>query len=400
VLTGDPKAPFANFSGTGNTLHTANRATRRLIVDSLRYWVKEMHVEGFRFDLASVFTRKSDGSISLDDPPIFGQIAADPELADIRLIAEPWDASGSFQLGSRFPGLLWMQWNSVFRDGVQRFVRGDAGIVPELMTRIYGSSDLFPDDRLNALRPFQSVNYLSCHDGFTMADLVSFNKKANLASGEDNRDGLDDLSWNCGWEGNGNVPADVAALRVQQVKNFVLLLMLSNGTPMFRMGDEFMQTQNGNNNPFNQDNETSWLNWALLDKHSDVYRFSKRVIAFRKQHPSISRSVFWRDDAHWYGPDHAPDLSHKSRQIAWCLHGNLLNDEDIYVMVNAGAQSIVFGIHEGAVGDWLLVADTSPPSPQDVFAADEQFAVKQAFYYVMPRSVVLLRRCLPNRVRN
>ncbi len=291
LLTGDQQRPYRNDSGTGNTLHTANRAVRQLIVDSLRYWVKEMHVDGFRFDLASVFTRNADGSINLEDPPIFGQISADPDLANIRLIAEPWDAGGAYQLGSRFPGQLWMQWNGRYRDTLRRFVRGDAGMIPDLMTRLYGSDDLFPDERLHACRPWQSVNYVASHDGFTLYDLVSYNNKRNWANGHDNTDGEADDSWNCGWEGVAGAPEEVTRLRHQQVKNFICLLMLSNGTPMFRMGDEFLQTQQGNNNPYNQDNETTWLDWRKLETHRDIFRFFQCMIAFRKAHRSICAPI-------------------------------------------------------------------------------------------------------------
>jgi glycogen operon protein len=285
-----------------------------------------------------------------------------------------------------------MQWNAAYRDTIQSFVRGDKGMVPDLMTRIYGSCDLFPDDRFHALRPFQSVNYITSHDGFTLADLVSFNHKRNYANGHNNLDGHDDRSWNCGWEGNDDTPLHVAELRKQQVRNFFMLLMLSNGIPMFRMGDEFLNSQEGNNNPFNQDNEISWLDWDLLKENREIFRFFKMAIAFRKAHPSISRSVFWRDDIHWYGQSHSPDLSKESRQIAWCLHGGAVNDDDIYVMVNAADQARTFGIQEGAVGDWLLVADTSQPSPLDIVDPHQQTAVNAAFYNVHPRSVVVLRR--------
>jgi len=392
VLTGDATNPYANFSGTGNTLHTANRATRRLIVDSLRYWVKEMHVDGFRFDLASIFTRNSDGSINRQDPPIFGQISADPDLAGIRLIAEPWDASGAFQLGTRFPGLQWMQWNAAFRDDIRRFVRGDPGMVGSLMTRVYGSSDLFPDQRECAQRPFQSINYVTSHDGFTLSDLVSYNKRNNSANGYNNVDGHEDLSWNCGWEGIDDVPAHVTELRQRQVKFFFTLLMLSNGTPMFRMGDEFMQTQHGNNNPFNQDNEISWLNWDLLNRNQDLFRFARETIAFRKRHPSIARSTFWRSDVYWYGADRAPDLSVQSQQIAWCLHGKSEGDDDLYVMVNGGQIDVTFGIHEGSVGQWRLAICTSELADNDVFLPGTEPLVEDAWFQVASRSVAVLLR--------
>lgn len=389
MMTGDPAAPFANYSGTGNTMHTANRAIRRHIVDSLRFWDSQMHIDGFRFDLASVFTRNSNGSINLKDPPIISEIGTNAELRDNRLIAEPWDAGGEFQLGQKFPGQRWMQWNAHYRDTLQRFVRGDAGLVGELMTRIYGSDDLFPDDRMNALQPLLSVNYITSHDGFTLYDMVSYNHKRNWANGENNADGADESSWNCGWEGDKEVPREVIQLRKQQIKNFICLLMLSNGTPMFRMGDEFMQTQGGNNNPYNQDNETSWLDWDRLTEYGDMFRFVKRMIAFRKAHPSISRSRYWREDIKWYGTGYLVDMSPSSQQLAYCLHGASQNDTDLYVMINTAAQPIDFGIQEGTPGSWRRIVDTSLPSPTD-FAESPSETVNQAVYSVSGRSVVVL----------
>lgn len=392
MISGDPHEPYSNFSGTGNTLHTANRAVRQLIIDSLRYWVKEMHVDGFRFDLASIFSRDADGSIRTDDPPIFGQIAAVPELATVRLIAEPWDARGLYQLGRRFPGVQWMQWNGSYRDALQRFVRGDSGMVGELMTRLYGSSDLFPDDRFHAMRPFQSVNYVTSHDGFSLYDLVSFNEKRNWANGHDNLDGADDFSWNCGWEGNEEVPWDVAELRKRQIKNFFCLLMVSNGTPMFRMGDEIMQTQAGNNNPYNQDNETTWFDWSLFEQNQDMFRFFREVIAFRKRHPSLSRNRFWREDIKWFGVTHSPDLSFDSHCLAYCLHGSAIGDADIYVMINGWCNDLTFGIHEGQPGQWRRLIDTSLASPSEIVAEDNADPVVSPFYVVKQRSVVVLIR--------
>jgi glycogen operon protein len=391
MLTGDPQRPFANFSGTGNTLHTSNRAVRHTIVDSLRHWDREMHVDGFRFDLASIFTRSSDGSINLSNPPIINEIAMDAELNDNRLIAEPWDAQGEFQLGKRFPGQRWMQWNSHYRDTLQRFVRGDMGCVAELMTRLYGSDDLFPDDRSHAYQPFLSINYITSHDGFTLYDLVSYNHKRNWANGHDNTDGSHPLSWNCGWEGGDNVPVEVLDLRKQQIKNFVALLMLSNGTPMFRMGDEMLQTQAGNNNPYNQDNETTWLNWDAKQKHADMLRFFQQMIAFRKRHPSICRSRFWRDDVSWHGYKHWPDMSDGSRQLAFFLSGASQGDNDLYVMMNSGEEEIDFGIHQGRIGEWKVVVDTSQPSPDDIYE-EPIVVVDVAEYRVLPRSVVVLIR--------
>lgn len=384
---------YANFSGTGNTLHTANRAVRQMITDSMSYWVNQMHVDGFRFDLASVFTRTEDGSINYEDPPIFGQIAADEDLAGVRLIAEPWDAGGAYQLGCRFPGVQWMQWNGSYRDCVQKFVRGDGGMVPEVMTRIYGSSDLFPDDPLHSMRPFQSINYLTSHDGFTLSDLVSFNHKKNWANGYQNQDGHDDFSWNCGWEGIRDVPEQVKRLRFRQVKNHFCLLMLSNGTPMFRMGDEFLNSQQGNSNPFNQDNEISWLNWDELQSNREMFRFAKNMIEFRKSHRSICRSTFWRDDIKWYGSSHDVDFGADSRALAFCLHGESQRDDDIYVMINMADEDAQFGIFEGRPEQWRRRIDTSLESPNDILES-AGLPLEDPHYLVRRRSVVVLTRSL------
>ncbi len=392
VASGDRDHPYANYSGTGNTLHTANRNVRRLVVDSMRHWVQEMHIDGFRFDLASIFTRNSDGTINPDDPPIIGQIGAEDDLAEIRLIAEPWDATGVVQLGKSFPGMQWMQWNAKFRECVQRFVRGDRGMVGEMMTRMYGSCDLFPDDRFYAYRPFQSVNYISSHDGLTMADLVSFSTKNNWGNGHQNADGPNEFSSNCGWEGDENVPANVQHTRKQRVKNFFCILMLSAGTPMFRMGDEFLNTQHGNSNPYNQDNETSWLDWTQAEIHHDVYRFVRKMIAFRKAHPLISRSRFWRDDVKWYGTNHQVDLSPDSTCLAYCLHGHQQDDNDLYVMLNNGHDSVHFGIHEGSPGQWKRVIDTNLPSTEDIIEESTSVIINDNFYRVSGDSIVVLVR--------
>ncbi|QDV26462.1 glycogen debranching protein [Aureliella helgolandensis] len=390
IITGNAEAPFANYSGTGNTLHTANRAVRRHIVDSLRFWDSEMHVDGFRFDLASIFTRSSDGSINLDDPPIISEIGTNADLTNNRLIAEPWDAGGEFQLGSKFPGQRWMQWNAHYRDTLQRFVRGDPGLVSDLMTRIYGSADLFPDDRFHAYQPPLSINYITSHDGSTLYDLVTYTNKRNWANGHNNTDGASESSWNSGWEGDENVPPEVFQLRKQQIKNFICLLMLSNGTPMFRMGDEFLQTQGGNTNPYNQDNETSWLDWSRQAIHQDVHRFVKHMIAFRRSHPSISRSRFWREDIKWYGTDYLVDMSPTSQQLAYCLHGGSQNDTDLYVMINAAATPATFGIQAGAPGTWHLAVDTSRPSPTDI-TLELTAPIEETNYQTAARSVVVLQ---------
>ncbi|MCM2369853.1 glycogen debranching protein [Aporhodopirellula aestuarii] len=392
VASGDTTVPYANFSGTGNTLHTANRTVRWMIVDSMRHWAEDMHVDGFRFDLASIFTRNSDGSINSVDPPIIGQIGAEDDLAHLRLIAEPWDASGTYQLGRNFPGLQWMQWNARFRECVQRYVRGDQGMIGELMTRIYGSCDLFPDERMYAYRPFQSVNYVSSHDGLTMADLVSYSLKKNWANGHDNTDGPVDYNCNCGFEGFPNAPDEVVSERKQRVKNFFCILLLSAGTPMFRMGDEFLNTQFGNSNAYNQDNETSWLDWSNAETHQDIFRFVKMIIAFRKTHPSISRSRFWREDIKWYGTDHWVDLSLESQQLAYCLHGATENDNDLYVLLNNADERVRFGIQEGSPGTWCRVIDTARSSPDDICDEDAAEVLYDPFYQTAAHSVVVFVR--------
>jgi isoamylase len=390
MLSSDPANPYANYSGTGNTLNFSQGHVRKMVMDSLRYWKQEMHIDGFRFDLASVFSRNADGSLNWGHAPIFSEIAADPELGQLRLIAEPWD-TGAYQLGSGFPGITWLQWNGRFRDDIRRFVRSDPGMVPDLMRRIYGSDDLFPDNRADAYHAYQSVNYVTSHDGFTLYDLVSYDQKRNWANGHQNQDGMDaNYSWNCGHEGDEAVPPDVLALRRKQVKNFCCLLFLSNGTPMFRAGDEFLNTQFGNNNPYNQDNETGWLDWKQLRANEDIFRFFKSMIAFRKSHPALSRSRFWREDVAWYGVGPTVDLSPASRSLAFCLHGSSQGDDDVYVMINAYWQDLEFEIQDGAAEEWKRIVDTALPSPDDF--SEHGLPLQSAKYMVSPRSIVVLLR--------
>jgi isoamylase len=390
MLSSDPANPYANYSGTGNTLNFGEGHVRKMVMDSLRYWKQEMHIDGFRFDLASVFSRNADGSLNWGHAPIFSEIAADPELGQLRLIAEPWD-TGAYQLGRGFPGVSWLQWNGRFRDDIRRFVKSDPGMVPELMRRIYGSDDLFPDTRADAYHAYQSLNYITSHDGFTLYDLVSYNQKRNWANGHQNQDGMDDnYSWNCGHEGDEAVPSAVLALRRKQVKNFCCLLFLSNGTPMFRAGDEFLNTQFGNNNPYNQDNETGWLDWSQLQTNGDIFRFFKNMIAFRKAHPTLSRSRFWREDVAWYGVGPGVDLSYDSHSLAFCLHGISQDDDDIYAMINAYWEDLEFEIQEGAAQEWKRIVDTARPSPDDF--SEHGLPLERTKYLVSARSVVILLR--------
>ena len=383
---------YRNDTETGNVMHTANRYVRRMVVESLLYWTDAMRIDGFRFDLASLFTRNDDGSINLEDPPIIAEISGLAELKRIRLIAEAWDLS-SYQLGRSFPGLNWLQWNGKFRDDLRSFVKGDEGTVPTLMTRLYGSDDLFPDQLLHAYHAYQSVNFVTCHDGFCLYDLVAYNDKHNWANGRQNQDGRNEnYSWNCGWEGDEGVPDDVMALRMQQIKNFCSLLFLSNGTPMFCAGDEFMNTQGGNNNPYNQDNETTWLNWDLLHRNRNIFRFFKRMIAFRKAHPSLGRSRFWREDVHWYGVGADVDLSQDSHSLAFFLSGVSQQDDDLYVMINAYWEDLVFTIQEGRATEWRRVIDTSLPTPEDFREPGHEQPIQSLHYRVKARSIVVALR--------
>ena len=368
---------YVNYSACGNDLRTAHPVVRRLVVDSLRYWAGEMQVDGFRFDLASIFARNDDGSLNREDPPIISEISGDPVLADVRLIAEPWQGQlgSGYLMGRAFPGRSWRQWNDHFRDTARSFVKGDEDLVPAIMTRLYGSTDLFPDDKSDAFRPYQSVNFVDCHDGLDLCDLVSFTND-------------DQRSWDCGHQGLAGTPPEIAALRRRQVKNFCCLLMLSNGTPMFVAGDEFMNTQNGNDNPWDQDNATTWLDWSLVETNREILRFFQMMIAFRKAHPSIGRSTGWASDISWHGTGPDPDLSPGSHTIAFHLRGAVLGDIDLYVMINAYWQNLTFEIQ--APGQWRRIVDTALTTPSDIVEASAAPSVADRRYDVAGRSIVVL----------
>ena len=395
LINEQSEEPYSDYTGTGNTLHTRNNYVRSMIVDSLRYWVEEMHVDGFRFDLASIFSRAADGTLSFEEPPIFSDIQSDPLLANVRFIAEPWDAAGTIQLGAKFPGLQWLQWNGAFRDDVRKFVRGDPGMVPSAITRLYGSDDLFPDTLPHAYHAYQSVNFITSHDGFTLYDLVTYNYKHNFANGEQNADGLNEnYSWNCGIEGDINLSEEVLTLRKRQAKNFLVLLMVSNGTPMLLAGDEFLRTQSGNNNAYNQDNATSWIDWGLRDKHENFFCFTKKMIAFRKAHPSLSRSRFWREDIQWFGTSGPSDLSYSSRSFAFYLNGQSQEDTNLYVMINAYGEPIPFRFQ--IEGPWHRIIDTSLPPLQDFVTPGEDI-IYSAEYLLSPRSVAVFIQSPPSK---
>jgi glycogen operon protein len=365
---------YANYSGTGNDLRAEHPAARCLVTNSLRYWRLSTGVDGFRFDLASIFARNEDGSFNTEDPPIIEEISGVSELADVRLIAEPWDAGGGYLMGRAFPGRSWCQWNDHFRDTARRFMKGDGGLVPDLITRLYGSTDLFPDGLSDATRRTQSINFVDCHDGLNLCDLVSFTND-------------DQHSWGYGFEGTANVPAEVAALRKRQVKNFCSLLLLANGVPMFLAGSEFMHSQHGNPNVYDQDNETTWLDWSLTETNADLLRFFRMMIAFRKNHPTIARSTGWGADVNWHGTDGAPDLSSGSRSLAFHLRGKPVGDLDIFAIFNAYWDRLSFKL---PAANWRRMVDTSLASPLDIVEEEAASPHDAASYSVGPRSVVVL----------
>lgn len=396
-----PTGNYLNYSGCGNTVNCNHPVVRELILNCLRFWVAEMHIDGLRFDLASVFGRDSKGNV-LMEPPIVEMIGEDGVLAGTKLIAEPWDAGGLFQVGV-FPfGQRWSEWNARYRDDVRRFWRGEAGFAGALATRLCGSSDLYEKA---GRKPAHSVNFLTSHDGFTLWDLVAYNHKHNEANGEDGRDGLDEnFSWNCGTEGPSADP-EINRLRKRQAKNLLTTLMLSQGVPMLLGGDEFLRTQKGNNNAWCQDNYISWLDWGLAEKHGDFLRFTTMLIALRKRHPALRRRTFLRGtgphhdlrpDIIWHGtePFH-PDFAATSRTLAFCLDGTQTgreHDRDFYVACNGWREAIGFRIPTAPTGrPWRRVIDTALLAPLDILALDEGPPVAAgATYPVTAHSVVVL----------
>ena len=390
----DDKSQYADYTGTGNTLNANQPIVRRMILDSLRYWVTEMHVDGFRFDLASVMSRDESGR-SLHNPPVLWDIESDPLLAGTKLIAEAWDAAGLYQVGS-FVGDTWQEWNGRFRDDVRRFFKGDEGSVSAIATRLLGSPDLYGHEEREAE---QSINFVTCHDGFTLNDLVSYNHKHNEANGEDNRDGTDDnLSWNCGVEGPTDDPA-IEALRNRQVKNFFALELLAAGTPMLLMGDEVRRTQRGNNNAYCQDNDVSWFDWSLLTSHGDVHRFVKELTEFRQRRDVVAQEttltlnqVLGRARIDWHGVLlNRADWSEHSHSLAFTLRsvrGQFL----LHGMLNAYWKPLMFELPPAPAGygTWRRCIDTALASPDDINRWDVAPTVTTTTYEVHPRSVVLL----------
>lgn len=385
---------FYDYTGCGNTFNCNHPVTEKLIVECLEYWVKEMHVDGFRFDEASVLTRGKNGA-PMEYPPVIWHIELSETLADTKVFAEAWDAAGLYQIGY-FPGYRWAEWNGRYRDSLRRFVKGDAGMIGDVACRITGSADLYEARRH---LPINSVNFINCHDGFTLNDLVSYNGKHNDANGEGNRDGNDDnMSWNCGAEGDTQDPA-IEGLRVQQIKNFAALLMLSQGVPMFVAGDEVRRTQNGNNNAYCQDNELNWFDWTLPEKHAPLLRFWQKIIAFRKRHPAIHRTRFFTGEVNERGlPDvgwHGCKLNSpgwddpQTRTLAFTL-GGFEGEADVHVMLNMHWGPLPFELPPAGDRQWFRSADTSLASPLDIADEGSEVLIAGNEYLVNGRSAVVL----------
>jgi isoamylase len=385
---------YANYSGTGNTLNANHPIVRRMIVDSLRYWVEEMHVDGFRFDLASILARDSNGDV-MSNPPILWDIESDPILVESKIIAEAWDAAGLYQVG-RFIGDSWKEWNGRFRDDVRSFFRGDDGSLRYFADRFLGSHEIYRHEEREAE---QSVNFVTCHDGFTLNDLVSYNQKHNEANGEDNHDGGDDnRSWNSGVEGP-STNTDIERVRTRHVKNFMTATLLSLGLPMILMGDEVRRTQHGNNNAYCHDNEATWFNWSLLQEHADVHRFVKLLIARRLLRDSgperrTSLTQWIREGIKgWHGVKlNQPDWSDHSHSVA--LSAELQNEGLlIHFIFNAYAKPLDFELPRIVAGkpiSWRRWIDTFQETPEDIVPWQEAPTYLKHTYRAGPQSVIVL----------
>jgi isoamylase len=396
-----PDGKYLNFSGCGNTVNCNHPVVRQLLMTCLRFWVADMHVDGLRFDLASILGRDYQGNVLLE-PPVVELIVEDGVLADTKLIAEPWDAAGLYQVGWFPYGRRWSEWNGKYRDDIRRFWRGDEGMAGLLATRMCGSADLY---EYSGRLPHHSINFVTCHDGFTLWDLVSYNEKHNEANGEENRDGsAENYSWNCGVEGPTSDP-EILTLRRRQAKNLLATLLLSQGVPMLLAGDEFLRTQKGNNNAWCQDNEVSWIDWSLAQRNAEFLRFARMLIALRKQHSALRRRGFFRGtgpdgklppDIIWHGVEpFAPDFSPATRTLAFCLDGSQTGrepDQDFYIACNAWRESLAFQLPPSPSGrPWRRIIDTALAPPQDIVDAEEGLRLMGGSRYPLaPYSMLVL----------
>ncbi len=391
------RSRYANYTGTGNTLKANHPVVRRMIVDSLRYWVEQMHVDGFRFDLASILARDGAGH-PMPNAPVLWDIESDPVLAGTTLIAEAWDAGGLYQVGS-FLGDAWREWNGRFRDDVRSFFRAEPGSVKRFADRLIGSPELYGHEHREAE---QSVNFVTCHDGFTLNDLVSYERKHNEANGEENRDGSDDnKSWNCGVEGPTEDP-EIEKLRGQQARNFLTVTMLSLGLPMILMGDEVRRTQGGNNNAYCQDNETSWFDWSLTDRHADLLRFVSLLNDRRGQRSAESEwqrvclnELLREAKFEWHGTKLGkPDWSEGSHSIA--LAAEIRRERMLmHFILNAYWEPLDFELPPTSGGPWKRWIDTALTPPQDIVPWQDAPVVSAGTYRAEPRSLAILFAPLP-----
>ena len=396
ILDPRDRSRYADYSGCGNTLKAYHSVVKRMILDSLHYWVQSMHVDGFRFDLASAMSRDEIGN-PLASPPILWEIESDPVLAGTKIIAEAWDAAGLYQVGS-FIGHRWAEWNGRYRDDVRSFFKGERSTSITTATRIGGSRDIYPQpDR----EPHRSINFITCHDGFTLHDLVTFEKKRNLDNLQNNRDGSDhNIAWNCGVEGETTRP-EINALRQQQMRNFITAMFTSQGTPMLLMGDEVARTQRGNNNGYCQDNELTWFNWKDTENNADLLRFVQEMIAWYKTHDLFLQERFWSDSISpqitWHGTElHKPDFRDISHSIAFELK-HPRNEEHLFIVFNAYWEALTFTIpRTNAERQWARVIDTSLPSPDDFSTPPHLLDEKLRSYFVKPRTVVVLEAVVKN----
>ncbi|NDJ60517.1 MAG: glycogen debranching protein GlgX [Chloroflexi bacterium] len=394
-----PEGYYFNFSGTGNTLNCNNPIVRGMVLDALRYWAAEYHIDGFRFDLAAILGRDQNGA-PLPNPPLLEQLAFDPILAKCKLIAEAWDAGGLYQVGS-FPSYgRWGEWNGKYRDAVRQFVKGDPGLLDEMAQRLQGSPDLYW-----SRGPMASINFITAHDGFTLNDLVSYNDKHNWANGEGNNDGANDNnSWNCGWEGPTDDPW-INDLRRRQMKNFTTLLMVSQGIPMFLMGDEVARTQDGNNNTYCHDNKLNWFDWTQTETNADMLRFFQNIIAFRHAHPVLRGNTFMqhRDyvgsgypDMSWHGTEPwDPDWTGQALAFMLCgkhAKGGAVQDDYIYVAINVYWDALWFHPPQPPQGmNWYVAVNTAMPSPQDIAEpGTEPILSDQSAVLLGDRSIMIL----------
>jgi glycogen operon protein len=384
----DDKRHYKDFAGTGNTVNANHPVVRDHILAALRYWTVEMHVDGFRFDEASVLGRDSTGKL-LAKSPLLGRIAEDPILQNVKIIAEAWDAGGAYEVGS-FSKRRWSEWNGHYRDEVRRFWRGDGGMLGLFAQRISGSADIYSKAGKG---PECSINFITSHDGFTLNDLVSYNDKHNEANGENGQDGINEnFSANNGAEGRTK-DAGIESVRKRQIKNFLLTLLVSRGVPMLLGGDEFRRTQGGNNNAYCQDNETSWIDWNNLEQHQEIYRFAQGMIAFRLAHPVLSKEQFYTDtEIDWFSPQGGlPKWTDpKEKHFACLIHED--EQRALYLMFNAGADAVDFHLPPMTSGvQWHLAIDSFGETPHDLFAVGEESLLKYPQTYLLkPRSSAIL----------